>query len=208
MLIIGELINASIKSIGKAIKNQDEAAIKKVAPNQFENGVDYIDVNAGIFVNKEPEYLKWLVTKVQEEVEAPCCIDSPDPKAIEAALSVHKGTAMINSISLEKDRYNALLPIVAGTDLRVIALCMSDEGMPESVEDRMSIADKLVNGLVQKNIPLENIYVDPLVQPIATNSNFGIDFLNVVGKIMTHFKGVHTHVDFPTSPMECQGGSS
>lgn len=125
-------------------------------------------------------------------VEAPCCIDSPDPKAIEAALSVHKGTAMINSISLEKDRYNALLPIVAGTDLRVIALCTSDEGMPESVEDRMSIADKLVNGLVQKDIPLENIYVDPLVQPIATNSNFGIDFLNVVEKIMTQFKGVHT----------------
>ena len=176
----------------RLLKNQEEAAIKKVASDQFENGVDYIDVNAGIFVNKEPEYLKWLVTKVQEEVEAPCCIDSPDPKAIEAALSVHKGTAMINSISLEKGRYNALLPIVAGTDLRVIALCMSDEGMPESVEDRMSIADKLVNGLVQKDIPLENIYVDPLVQPIAANSNFGIDFLNVVEKIMTHFKGVHT----------------
>jgi 5-methyltetrahydrofolate--homocysteine methyltransferase len=192
MIIIGELINASRKAIGAAIEGGDTEAIQKVASDQFEQGADYIDVNAGIFVDREPEYLRWLVNKVQEEIEIPCCIDSPDPKAIEEALSVHKGTAMINSISLEKERYNALLPIVAGTDLKVIALCMSDEGMPESVEDRMSIADKLVNGLLQKNVPLENIYVDPLVQPIATNSNFGIDFLNTVGKIMTQFKDVHT----------------
>jgi len=192
MIIIGELINASRKAIGKAIENQDEVAIKKLAGDQFEQGADYIDVNAGLFVGKEPEYLKWLVKKVQEEVEAPCCIDSPNPKAIEEALSVHKGTAIVNSISLEKERYDALLPIVAGTELKVMALCMSDEGMPESVEERMSIADKLVNGLLQKNVPLENIYVDPLVQPIATNSNFGIDFLNAVEKIMAQFKGVHT----------------
>ena len=192
MIIIGELINASRKAMGKAIEVQDEAAIKKVAADQFENGADYIDVNAGIFIGKEPEYLKWLVNKVQEESDAPCCIDSPDPKAIEAALSVHKGTAMINSISMEKERYDALLPIIAGTDLKVIALCMSDEGMPETVDDRMSIADKLINGLLQSNVAIENIYVDPLVQPIATNSNFGIDFLNAVEKIMTQFKGAHT----------------
>jgi len=192
MLIIGELINASRKTIGLAIENQDETAIKKVARDEFENGADYIDVNAGVFVGKEPEYLKWLVSKVQEEVDAPCAIDSPDPKAIEAALSVHKGTAMINSISLEKERYESLLPIVAGTDLKVIALCMSDEGMPVTVEDRLSIADKMVNGLLRNNVPIENIYLDPLVQPIATNDNFGIDFLNAVERIMSTFRGVHT----------------
>ena len=59
-------------------------------------------MNAGIFVKQEAEYLRWLVTTVQDTVDAPCCIDSPDPKAIEAALSVHKGVAMINSISLEQ----------------------------------------------------------------------------------------------------------
>lgn len=192
MIIIGELINASRKAISAAIEAGDTEAVQKVAKDQAEAGADYIDVNAGVFVDKEPEYLKWLVNKVQEEIEIPCCIDSPDPKAIEEALSVHKGTAMINSISLEKERYNALLPIITGTDLKVIALCMSNEGMPESVEDRMSIADKLVNGLLQKNVPLENIYVDPLVQPIATNSMFGIDFLNTVEKIIAQFKGVHT----------------
>ena len=99
---------------------------------------------------------------------------------------------MINSISLEKDRYDSLLPILEGTDLKVIALCMSDEGMPKSLEDRMIIADKLINGLVQKNIPLENIYVDALVQPISTSQIFGVEFLNTVEKIMMTFKGIHT----------------
>ena len=192
MIIVGELINASRKAIAEAIEKQDTVAIQKVATDQHENGADYIDVNAGIFVGQEVEYLKWLVSTVQAVVDAPCSIDSPDPKAIEAALQLHKGTAMINSISLEKERYDSLLPIVAGTDLKVVALCMSDEGMPETVDDRMKIADKLVNGLLQNNVPVENIYVDPLVQPVATNNQFGLEFLRAIEKVMTTFEGIHT----------------
>lgn len=191
MIIVGELINASRKAIAAAIEAQDRDTIQQVAKNQFEAGANYIDVNAGVFVGKEPEYLEWLVTTVQSAVDGPCSIDSPDPKAIEAALKVHSGTAMINSISLEKERYDSLLPIVAGTDLKVVALCMSDEGMPQTTDDRMVIADKLVNGLLQKNIPVDNIYVDPLVQPIATNTNFGIEFLNAIEKIKATFAGIH-----------------
>ncbi len=71
-------------------------------------------MNAGIFVGKEPRYLKWLVETVQQVTDTPCAIDNPDPRAIEAALSVHRGTALINSISLEKARYEDLLPIIAG----------------------------------------------------------------------------------------------
>jgi 5-methyltetrahydrofolate--homocysteine methyltransferase len=125
-------------------------------------------------------------------VDVPCCIDSPDPRAIEAALAVHKGTAMINSISLEKERYEKLLPVVAGSGHKVVALCMSDEGMPETADQRMAIADKLINGLVKNNVALENIYVDPLVQPVATNNAFGAEFLQAVDRITQTFKGVHT----------------
>lgn len=192
MIIVGELINASRKAMGAAIKAQDVEYIQKIAKEEFEAGANYIDVNAGIFVGKEPEYLQWLVKTVQEAVDAPCCIDSPDPKAIETALSVHKGVAMINSISLEKARYDALMPLIAGTDLKVVALCMSDEGMPETMDQRLKIADKLINGLVQNKVPLDNIYVDPLVQPISVNSTFAVEFMNSVEAIMTRFKGVHT----------------
>jgi len=192
MLIVGELINASRKVIATAIETQDGDAIKKVAQDEFEAGAHYIDVNAGVFVGREPEYLTWLVKTVQSAVEAPCCIDSPDAMAIEAALSVHKGTPMINSISLEKERYNSLLPIVANTDMKIVALCMSDEGMPETADDRMAIADKLVNGLLQKNVSIENIYVDPLVQPVATNETFGVEFLEAIERLTQTFKGIHT----------------
>ncbi len=130
MIIIGELINASRKAIGEAIKAKDTAAIQALAKDQAAAGADYIDVNAGVFVGQEPEHLKWLVETVQQVTAKPCAIDSPDPQAIEAALAVHQGTPMINSISLEKDRYEKLLPILSGSELKVIALCMSDEGMP------------------------------------------------------------------------------
>jgi cobalamin-dependent methionine synthase I len=146
MLVVGELINASRKAIGQAIKAQDAAAIQKVAVDQKEAGADFIDVNAGIFVGKEADYLEWLVKNVQECTDnAPCCIDSPDPKAIEQALAIHKGVAMINSISMEKDRYDAIMPIVAGTDLKVVALCMDDTAMPETTDERLAIASSPPN---------------------------------------------------------------
>jgi len=192
MIIIGELINASRKAIGAAIEARDAAAIQQVASDQNAAGANFIDVNAGIFVDKESEYLAWLVQTVQHVVAGPCAIDSPDPKAIEAALAVHQGTPMINSISLEKERYENLMPIVAGTDMKVIALCMSDEGMPETVDDRLKIADKLINGLLQNNVKIENIFVDPLVQPMSVNNSFGMEFVNAVEQIMQKFEGIHT----------------
>ena len=192
MIIIGELINASRKAIKAAIEAGDAAAIQNVALDQAAAGADYIDVNAGIFVGQEPEYLKWLVETVQAVTDTPCAIDSPDPLAIEAALAVHKGTPLINSISLEKERYEKLMPIIAGTDLKVIALCMSDSGMPQTVADRMAIADELVGGLLKNNVAVENIFVDPLVQPVSVDNSFGVEFINAIEQIVATFPGIHT----------------
>jgi len=192
MQIVGELINASRKAVGQAITEQDATFIQGLAKSQNEKGACFIDVNAGVFVDKEVDYLKWLVEIVQAEVDAPCCIDSPDPSAIEAALSVHKGTAMINSISLEKDRYEKLIPLVAGTDLKIIALCMSDRGMPETTEERLEIAEKLVNELVRNNVAIDNIYVDPLIQPVSTTIQYGIACLDAIDRLMQTLTGCHT----------------
>ena len=80
MIIVGELINASRNTIRKAIEQRDLSFIEKMGKDQVDNGAHYIDVNAGVFVGKESELLKWLVTTVQGAVDAPCCIDSPDPR--------------------------------------------------------------------------------------------------------------------------------
>ncbi len=192
MLVVGELINASRKEVARAIEDSDAGLIKRLALEQTEAGARYIDVNAGIFVGLEAQYLRWLVTQVQNSVDVPCCLDSPDPKVIEAALAVHKGIAMINSISLEKDRLTSLLPLLAGSDFRVVALCMSDEGMPETAADRVAIADRLIDLLVQNRVPLDNIYVDPLVQPVSAGGAYGREFLQAIREIMARFPGVHT----------------
>lgn len=133
-----------------------------------------------------------MIETVQEVVDKPCCIDSPDPRVIETALRVHHGNPMINSISLEKERLENLVPLVAGTDLRVVALCMSDKRMPRSAEERLIIADELVNLLLRNNVKTNNIYVDPLVQPISTDQSFGREFLTSVEDIMGRFDGIHT----------------
>ncbi len=192
MIIIGELINASRKAIKAAIEDRDAGAIQKAAREQAEAGADYLDVNAGVFVGREPEHLRWLVETVQQVTDKPCAIDSPDPEAIKAALAVHKGIPLINSISLEKERYEKLMPIIAGTEMKVIALCMSDEGMPQTVADRMKVAEKLVGGLLANNVKLDNIFVDPLVQPLSVNGSFGVEFLNAIAEIMQRFEGIHT----------------
>ncbi len=192
MIVVGELINASRKAIKKAIEAEDKAELQRVAKAQHDAGATYIDVNAGVFEGREPELLAWLVGLVQEATGAPCSIDSPDPKAIEAALAVHEGPALINSISLEKERYEALLPLLSGSPHKVVALCMSDEGMPETTEQRVAIADDLVKGLTGADVPIGNIFVDPLVQPISTSDSFGLAFLQAVREIRSRHEGVHT----------------
>ncbi len=196
MIIVGELINATRKLVKTAIETRDSATIQKLASEQADSGATYIDVNAGTFIGREAEYLKWVIDNVIEATDLPVCIDSPSHEVIEEAVQYARdrsdSTLMINSISLETQRLENILPIIAGTDFKVIALCMDDKGMPETVDERLEIADKLISKLVQNNVKLENIYVDPLVQALSTNYIYGAAFLTTVEKIMTGYKGIHT----------------
>jgi 5-methyltetrahydrofolate--homocysteine methyltransferase len=112
MIIVGEKINTSRKSIEEAVKKRDAAFITKVARDQAEAGAHYIDVNAGTFLDQEVDCLCWLVKAVQKELDLPLCLDSPNPTALSEAIKHHKGEPMINSISLEEDRFKALLPVI------------------------------------------------------------------------------------------------
>lgn len=192
MNIVGELINASRKSVGEAIKNGDSDFIKQLAMDQSKAGANYIDVNAGIFVGKEGDYMEWMIKNIKDVTKTPISVDSPDASVIERGIALSGENSMVNSISLEQKRLDNILPILAGTSLKVVALCMDDEKMPETKEDRLKIADILINKLVQKGVKLENIYVDPLVQPISTDKTYGKDFIDTVEVIMEQYKGIHT----------------
>lgn len=192
MLIVGERINTSRKAIEPAVKARDVEFIQNEARSQVSSGATYVDVNAGTFVSEEPEALVWLVKTVQSAVDVPLCIDSPNPAAIEAALKVHTGTAMVNSITAEKERYSSIVPLVKEYGCKIVALCMDDSGMPETGEQRFGIACKLVEDLTRDGIEKDSIYIDPLVRPISTGADFGVIVLDTIRKITTELSGVHT----------------
>ena len=191
MLIVGERINATRKKIGEAVQNQDAEHIKAEAVKQVEAGANLIDVNGGI-PGKEIEYLQWLVDLVQEVVEVPLCLDSADADALAAALPKCNEPPLINSITFEKERLAAVTPLVKEHGAKVIALCLSDEGPPQDFEGRIEIAARLVDQLTGDGIPLENIYVDPCVFPISTNSEAGTFVLDAISWIHAQYPGVHT----------------
>jgi 5-methyltetrahydrofolate--homocysteine methyltransferase len=192
MLIVAERINSSRPAINQAIKNKDANFIRSEAKAQAEAGANYIDLNAGSFVEQEIEYLCWLVEVVQEVTELPLCIDSPNPEAIAAALEITKAPAMINSISLEEKRMAGIMPLVRKYKTKIIALCQSDEGMATTMEDKVKIAKQMVEILTKEGIALNDIYIDPLVFPIATDTQSALATLGTIEKIMQLFPGVHT----------------
>ena len=99
---------------------------------------------------------------------------------------------MINSISMETDRLDALLPVVTSQPCHVVALCMAQTSMPTTVEERVEVGTQLIHKLTAHGIPLQNIYVDPLIQPISVDTGMGIAALGAIHKIMSDFPGVNT----------------
>ena len=192
MIIIGEKINTSRKSIEEAVKKRDAAFITRVARDQAEAGAHYIDVNAGTFLDQEVDCLCWLVETVQRGVDLPLCLDSPNPQALSEAMKLHKGEPMINSISLEEDRFQSLLPVITSRSCQVVALCMAQASMPTTVEERVQVASELIKKLTDEGIPLGKIYVDLLVQPVSVDTGMGVATLGAISKIMEDFPGVHT----------------
>jgi len=187
MLVVGERINASRKSILEAIQKKDAGFIQEEAKKQVEAGANMLDVNAGVRISTEEEDMQWLVKTVQETVDIPLCIDSPNSKAIEAGLKVHKGKALINSITLQKDRITSILPLVKKYDTMVVALTMDDKGMPETSQERFEICKKIVEAVKEQGTPVESLYIDPLVHPVSTDSKSCIITLETIRMIKNAF---------------------
>lgn len=192
MLVIGERINTSRNPIALAVTSKDEAFIQKEVKMQAEAGADYIEVNAGSFMDKETEYLKWLIDVVQDTSDLPLCIDSPDYGVIKSVLPLCKKTPMINSISLEGPKLEEVLTLVSEYGAKVIALCQSDHAIANSVQLKMEMAGRLVEALTATRVPLGDLFIDPLVYPLGTDSGSAAATLEAIAGIMDRFPGVHT----------------
>lgn len=192
MLIIGELINTSRKAIKEAVENKDAEYIRQIAQRQAEAGANYIDVNCGTMVSTEVESMIWLVNTIQEAVQVPLCIDSPNPLALKAGLALCKyGQPMMNSITDEIERFNEMLPLVLEYQAKVVSLCMDDKGMPDTAEERLQVAESLYTKLTAAGVKEEDIYFDPLVKPISSVETAGQEVLGAIRQIKDRYPKVH-----------------
>lgn len=191
MLIIGELINSSRKKVREAMAARDADYIKDLAKKQSEAGAGYIDVNAGAFADKELEVLEWAIEQIRAVTDTPLCIDSPRTSAIELGVKLAGQTVMVNSITAEEEKYSELAPIVKGADASVVALCMDDSGMPEDEDAVVNVGTQLVQRLVGDGIAIDKIYIDPLIRPVSTRSDYGTIPLNAIERIKKECPGVH-----------------
>ena len=189
--VIGERINTSRKHVQEAVANRDADYIVNDVKQQEEAGAAFIDVNAGARIGHEPEDMKWLLETIQPVVSIPLALDSPDPAVLEMAFGMVETQPLINSISLEKDRFDTMMPFLQGKSCKIIALCMDDSGMPKSSADIIDRADRLVAELNNIDIPTNAIYVDPLVQPISTDTTKGMMVLDAVRGIKMNYPEIH-----------------
>lgn len=183
MIIIGERINSTRKSISEAIRSRNAAFILKEADIQRLAGAEFIDVNCAVTSGDEVQDIDWVVSVIQSEIpDASICIDSPNYLAIDRALKVYKGKGgiLINSITADDDRIGAILPLAMEYGAYVVALTMTERGMPDTAQERFEIAAVIMEKVRQRGFKPERLYFDPLIRPVSTEPGQAAEFLKSI----------------------------
>ena len=191
MILIGEKLNGAIPVIQKAITEKDDQLIRERAKLQADAGADFIDVHASRNEG-ETEILGWMIEQVQAVTDVPVCIDSPDPEVCVEAMKFCRKEGLINSVSMEKNKTKIVFPAIADTSWQCVALLCSDKyGIPQSVEQRMEVMDEIMAEAEKYGIAPERLYIDPLVEAIATNEESFHMFSDCCRQIREKYPKVH-----------------
>ena len=182
MIIIGEKINGSIPSMGKAITARDEEYIRNMAIKQAEAGAHFIDVCASVPPEEEYEVLKWMLEIVQDAVDTPLAIDSPNPEILVQMLPFVKKPGMVNSVSMEGNKTDIIFPAIADTKWEVVALLCDDSVFPDSREASAGF-DQIMDKAKEYGIDPSRIHIDPLVEMLCTSEDGVNMVLNVIKEI-------------------------
>jgi 5-methyltetrahydrofolate--homocysteine methyltransferase len=169
--VIGERINPTgRKKLAEELKGGDLSTVVADTEAQVAAGADMLDVNAGIPLVDEAELLATMLKTVQETEDVPICIDSSVIEALEAGLAVYEGKALVNSVTGEDDRLEEILPLVARHGAAVIGLANDETGIPETPEQRLEIARKIVSAAGDHGIPPEDVVIDPLAMTVGADT--------------------------------------
>ncbi len=196
MLVIGENINSSNKSVADAIARRDKEFIANLARAQANGGADFIDVNAGIGYGSqqnEAATMGWLVEVIQRATDKPLAIDSDSPDVIEAALQKYRGERLIiNSVTAEPARLASIGAVAAGRNAWLVALAMGADGIPKDVEGRLDACELIMAHLTRLGMKAEQIFFDPLVLPLSVDPSQGLVTLQTIEQIKSRYPDART----------------
>ena len=175
-MVIGERINPTgKKKLQAELREGSLNLVRQMALDQEENGAQILDVNMGMNGIDEKEMMLRTIYEVTTTVDCPLCIDSSYVDIIEAALRIYPGRALINSISMEKEKMEALLPIAKKYGAMFILLPLSDAGLPEDSEEKHSIIRSVMEEAIRIGLAKEDIIVDGLVATIGANPRAALE---------------------------------
>ena len=187
-VIIGECINPTgRKKLQEELKEGKFDIIRRDAVAQVEAGAAILDVNAGVPGMDEPKLLVELIKVVRELTDVPFCIDTANTKALEAGLKVYKGKALVNSVNGEEHKLSTILPLIKEYGAAVVGLTLDDEGIPKTVDKRLSIAGKIIERATKMGIPIEDIVIDPLALAMGTEDKAGRWALDTIEAVVKEF---------------------
>ncbi|TAL76787.1 MAG: pterin-binding protein [Bacteroidetes bacterium] len=170
VVIIGECINPTRrKKLVTTLQNRNFDYVLELAESQIKAMADMLDVNVGFPGVDDVKLLPETILAIRNKFDIPVCIDSPNPKAIEAALKVAGGKSLINSVNGEEKSLKALLPIAREYGAAIIGLTMDDDGITHDPSKRLAIAEKILERAVKAGIKEEDVIIDPLAMAVSAD---------------------------------------
>ena len=191
-VIIGERINPTNRArLAAEMAVSDFSRVRAEAVAQVQAGAHVLDVNAGIPLADEPAILAEAIRVIQEAVDVPLCIDSSVVKALEAGLAAYRGKPLVNSVTGESDRLEAVLPLVKKYGAAVIGVANDERGISEDPQVRFAVAQKIVARAEAMGIPRQDVIIDPLAMPIGAVASAGASLFALVRRLRDEL-GVNT----------------
>ncbi|GIF62549.1 methyltetrahydrofolate--corrinoid methyltransferase [Asanoa ishikariensis] len=183
--VIGERLNPTGRRIFQdQLRAGDLSRIELDVAEQVAGGAMVLDVNMGVPLLDEAELLSKVVRLVQGVTDLPLCIDSSVVEALDAGLAAYEGKALVNSVTAEDDRLQAILPLVKRYGAAVVALPNDEEEIPEDPARRLELARKIVDVATGKyGIPIEDIVIDPLAMPVGADTSLVAKTLDTIAMI-------------------------
>jgi 5-methyltetrahydrofolate--homocysteine methyltransferase len=191
MILIAENLNSSVPNVQEALEKGDDQWIVEMATALDESPADYLDLNAGQLHDRESEILSRLIDLVRSVSQKPLVLDSPDPAVLKAVCSKAGPGVLLNSITLEPKRFAALRDLAVTTGAGLIALLMPADHLPKGVDERLTAADTLIQELGKSGIEPQRIFLDPMIRPIATGTDAGIEALKSIQALKKAFPEAH-----------------